>query len=388
MPVSALGVRAQDDRTLIISLEYPEEDLPDLLSTTAAMPCNRSFFMEMRGRYGLSKDELLFNGPFRVYFWEKDELIQLRGNQNYRELESVAPERVTFYVKSAEEHAARFMAGDTDAAVLSFEQWSTLKKKEQSAAQQFEDTVWILIFNQKDPFLGDVNARRALSYSIDHRRFAPNLGNDLVDTAVFLPPTLRLGGESYRRQAAFTGPDLYHPEQARAHYSSAVRSAKLRGALEPLTMLVPDSDVHPLTANALQRCWVDTLGANVSIRLLTLDEVEDQVSEGSYQIAMLPLRPDLQTPSGMLSDFKSASSSNIAGYESGEFDGLLEKAASAHRPEDRLSYYIQAENLLYTDAVLAPLYFQTHYYVMAPGVSGIQFSPFAGETSFRLALKR
>lgn len=90
----------------------------------------------------------------------------------------------------------------------------------------------------------------------------------------------------------------------------------------------------------------------------------------------------------MLMSFRSASTGNIAGYSSMEYDALLEQASSAGSIQGRLQACRRAEKMLYEDAVLVPLYFQTNYYVLAPGVEGIRFSPFAGETLFRGALKR
>ena len=40
---SSLGVTAKNSKTLVITLEYPEDQLLYLLTTPPAMPCNKSF---------------------------------------------------------------------------------------------------------------------------------------------------------------------------------------------------------------------------------------------------------------------------------------------------------------------------------------------------------
>lgn len=387
--VSELGVDAPDEKTLVLTLEYPVDHLAYLLCSTAALPCKESFFYETRGRYGLERETLLYNGPFRVYYWE-DEMVQLRPNPVYRDVESVLPRSVTFNVSDAEEQFERLESGKNDAAQLSYAEWNSLKDRELYSCEQFEDTVWVLIFNEQPEilnreFFASFDGRRALMQAIDHRAFAPDLGYDLVETTVLLPPTLSFYGESYRKRAGFTGADLFNARAAGEHFRTA---SMLYGNVHSITVLVPDEDTHAAAAAAIQRCWRDTLALNTNLIRLSEEELLERVHRGDYQAAIIPLRPDSQDPGGMLADFLSTSADNIAGYSSMQYDTLFKKAASAGDEAERLWYYRRAELLLYEDAVLVPLYFQTHYYVTAPGVEGIRISPFAGEIQFRNAIKR
>ena len=50
-----IGVYARRDDCLEIVLDTPEPDLPSLLASTAALPCNEEFFTGTRGRYGLDE---------------------------------------------------------------------------------------------------------------------------------------------------------------------------------------------------------------------------------------------------------------------------------------------------------------------------------------------
>ena len=119
-----------------------------------------------------------------------------------------------------------------------------------------------------------------------------------------------------------------------------------------------------------------------------LDELSALVQDGQYQIAILPMRPASSRPEEMLADFRSSSGRNLAGYQSKTYDALLERAEKARGKEELLAACKEAEELLYQDAVLVPLYYQTSYYVTPKKVSGIYFSPFAGEISFQKAVKK
>lgn len=382
LPQSALGVTASDARTLVISLSYPAPYLPQLLATTAAMPCNEVFYTKARGRYGLSQSMLLANGPFVLYDWDsigKTPYVQIRKNSLYRAPDEVFPSRVTFYIKSTPEQLERFSDGKTDAAVLSYEQLTSLGEKRYEYSK-FEDTVWVLMLNQRVPFLQSRSARTALCQSIDHRTFSPTLDTDLVDSNTFLPPSMRLFGESYRALAGFVREDTFAPENARSQIKIAVAGGE---APEVLTIITDSSSTHPLTAAEVQKSWRDNLSLNVNLVQYDSDELTAKVLAGDYEVALLPLRPSSSRAADMLGQFRSTSEQNIAGYSSPEYDALLDGLSRAGSLESQLAAIRRCEELLYSDGVIIPMYFQTHYYVQGRGVSGISFSPFAGDIDFR-----
>ncbi|MCI8624456.1 MAG: peptide ABC transporter substrate-binding protein [Provencibacterium sp.] len=382
LPVSALGIRAPDARTLELTLAYPVEELPLLLCSTAAMPCRQAFFEETRGRYGLEEDMLLYNGPFYLRYWEPGEYVQVRWNESYRAADTVNPNRITFSIQPPSEHFSRFWSGKTDAAMVSYEEWRRLRS-DRYTVTTFEDTVWVLLFNQEDAFFSESLARRAFTQAIDRRAYASGLGNDRMDTTVFLPPTLLLGESSYRALAGFDGPGGDAGQAAEA-FSQLTGQGK---EVPSLTLLCADEDSCAMVAGVLQRSWRDALALTVSVQRTPVESLQAQVEKGAYQMAILPLRPDSAKPEGMLRRFSSSSSRNLARYRSEEYDLLLGAAERAVGEGARLNALKAAEEQLYEDAVLAPLYFQTHYYVSGRDTGGIVFSPFAGGIDFRAALK-
>lgn len=377
---STLGIDTPDARTLVLTLEYPVDDLPELLCLTAAMPCRRDFFEQTRGRYGLQEDMLLYNGPFYLRYWEPGEYLQLRWNEMYHDKDAVNPSRITFYIQPEADHFSRFWSGKTDAAVTTFANWSRLRSDRYSAST-FEDTVWVLLFNQEDAFFSQEMARHAFIDAIDRRAYASGLDNDRIDTTVFLPPSLRVGEQSYRRLAGFEGP------QGDSDRAAGMLSGLTEEEPPRLVLLCADDESCAMVAGVLQRNWRDTLALTVGIQRLSEDTLSSQVENGEYQLAILPLQPDSSRPEEMLGMFSSLATHNPARYRSEEYDRLLQQAVKTRGEGARIRALLRVETQLYEDAVLAPLYFQTHYYVSARGVSGIRFLPFAGQIDFSLALK-
>lgn len=377
-----LGIAAPDERTLILTLEYAVQDLPQLLCLTAAMPCRQDFFEETRGRYGLQEDMLLYNGPFYLRYWEQQEYVQVRKNEHYHGAQQVNPARITFYMQPQADRFSRFWSGRTDAAMVCYDDWSRLRSGSYSA-ETFEDTVWVLLFNQGDSFFAQPLARHAFVEAIDRRAYASGLGNDRIDTTVFLPPTLLLGEKGYRQLAGFEGPGSDAGRAQKAFSELLAQSADI----PQLTLLCADDTSCAMVAGVLQKNWRDILALTVSVQQMSEQTLFSRVESGEYQLAIVALQPDSFRPEGMLGIFSSASPRNLARYRSEEYDELLFRAARAQGEGARLRALQAAEQQLYEDAVLAPLYFQTHYYVSARGVSGIRFLPLAGQIDFRSALK-
>lgn len=70
-----LGVSASGDYTLVIRLTEADPLFLQRLADPAAFPCKEDFYNESKGRYGLSTQTLLSNGPFVVKSWDNSASI-------------------------------------------------------------------------------------------------------------------------------------------------------------------------------------------------------------------------------------------------------------------------------------------------------------------------
>ncbi|WP_314208440.1 ABC transporter substrate-binding protein, partial [Vagococcus salmoninarum] len=67
---SELGVKALDDFTLEINLEYPIPYLSSILAKPTFYPQNQKFVEEKGDQYGMDSDSVLSNGPFELAEWD------------------------------------------------------------------------------------------------------------------------------------------------------------------------------------------------------------------------------------------------------------------------------------------------------------------------------
>ena len=83
MQPEALGVRAADDHTLVLTLEKADSGITTVLAQWYTAPCKESFFTEQKGRYGLEVKSTLYNGPYVISLYDAGKEIRLRQNPNY-----------------------------------------------------------------------------------------------------------------------------------------------------------------------------------------------------------------------------------------------------------------------------------------------------------------
>lgn len=394
LPADSLGVRALDDYTLRITLERPESRLPTLLASSGAMPCNEAFFRSTRARYGLEKSALQFNGPFLVTNWNNERAVSLRANSLYTG-DNVIPAGVELIIPSelakteeasfVSDPVQRFLNGTTDACRIDHSLLPAVRRAEGTIVT-FEDTVWVLALNTSLPRLAEADIRRAVAYSIDRSLVTDYLPENLNIATTLIPPAITFGNQSFREYAGENTPQAYSPDLARRTYRRGLEEAGIQeGAFREL--LICDDDDHGFLAGLIQGTVQKELAVPIGLTRLSREDLLKRVRSGDFEAAIIPLTSSYSSPEAILSHFRSGSPDNVTGYTNGRFDALLDSTAGLSTDAQK-DVYRQAEQLLLAECPAIPLYFETTYYAMGPGISDIGFSPFLSGMRFSKARKR
>lgn len=387
-PQSSLGVRALDDYTLEITLVRPDSRLPELLAASYAMPCNREFFESTRARYGFDVKSLLCNGPFSLYIWNNDRVISLRRNKLYFPDEPVVARGVDLYTPGAAdgaEPATRFLAGETDACKVSYADLPSVADAGGLIAS-FEDTVWVILLNERKAPFGNANIRQAIAYSVNRSLFGDQLPGNLRAAETLVPPAILWQGDSFRARVGEKGPLFSSPDLAKRCYVAGLEDLGL-SSLPLGELLVCDEGNQRALSGYVQQGLQRSLGLFAGLSVLPRGEVLARVQAGDFDAAIVPLSAAYSSPEALLSLFRSDSGQNWAGYSNPAFDALLDSASSLSG-DALFDVYREAEVLLLEEGAVVPLYFETSYYASGKGVTGIGFSPFLAGLSFQYANKQ
>ena len=387
--VASLGVRAIDDYTLEFELSEPDSSFLERLCHSSAMPCNQEFFESTRGKYGTKKSAVASCGAFFLNLWD-DEKLYLKKNSSYYSADSVQTPGVYLWINRDNPHAEEpvslyslLLEGKSDSCAVTYAQAEAAKELGYSCQENI-GTVWALVVNPKHHQLSNENIRRSFFHSINREELDGFLSGNMVLTDRLIAPEISLFTEPYL-DATTAKTNIYAPEQAREEWQNGLNELGSL-ALDSMELLVPQDGDAPFLCGMLQQMWQRNLSAFVNIAALPADELESRVASGDYDLAIVPFTASSNTPYDVLSRFHSLSPLNLWNYVSEDFDRILHSASTSADNKKVLSAYVQAEELLYSDCVVFPMFHEISYILFAPNVTGIEIYPYGGMVRFRNAI--
>lgn len=389
---SSLGVSAKDSRTLVFTLAQEDPSFLEQLCHTAAMPCNREFFEESRGKYGTTAKMTLANGPFYIRLWDNQSYLYLKRSASYYDAQAVELPGVYLYIRrdvpTAQQEEAgevpltiyeRVLDGSADIAPANYQQ-AMAAQAQGCTYQRQSNTVWALVANSNNQPLAAENMRKAFFHCVNREELEGYLQENMTITDRLISPEVMQFTQSYTESVPVSV-NSYAPEQAQAEYETALPQAN-RSALESLELLVPNEANIPFMSGMLQQMWERTLSSFVNIIALPREELESRVAAGEFDMAIVPFSSTQNTPLEVLGQFTSSGQWNS---RSPEYDALFHAAQEAKTKQTLLPALAQAEAFLYRDCAVVPLFYETTYTIFSPGVDGVELYPYNGLVYFKNA---
>ena len=383
LPAGSAGVRAVDDFTLEIKLDYPSTEFLNLLAASPASPCNKEFFDSTKGTYGLDDKSVMSNGAFYMRQWFYDpygnhNILYMRRNDINTSLErQVLPSFLSFTIEKTESDVRDKFKDD------SVECYTTLSSSDTSSKYNVEQKSCItlgLIFNQKEGYFANENLRKALAYSINRKELADELSDDLIAAYGAVPPAVRIAGKSYREMTDDNSFDVYDPAKAQKLVEKAKEELKI-GSFDTIKILVCADTVDSAYLHLLSQSWQDELGIYIGVEDVTKEEFYKRLDEGKYGLALYPLKADMAIPASVFSCFENDK------YLKENSDGKNHSAdilRSASVPEE-LERCTAAEHELLEKCSFIPVFYKNSYLISHSDNEDIFYDPFTGAVDFRSA---
>lgn len=373
---SQLGAWALTEHRLQIRLDEPNEQFPELLASTYAMPCSEELFQSTRGKYGLDAMGVFANGPFRLRSWQPGESLRLVRNPAYYGAGSVRLAGVSFSVSpSPEETEARLLDGDTDAALLRRESVARLEEKG-FRLEPVENAVWGVLVNLNHPDLANRSIRRGIAGAFDRSAFEGELPANLAPARGLIPHGAVLGGQSYRERAPEISLSV-RTDQAYREYLAGLDELGKK-SLNGLRLLAPEDAAETAYFQSASQMLQRELSLFISVEEVPEAEYRARLRQGDFDLALCRLEAPDNSPWPLLSSFQSGSSRNYGSFHSDELDELLARASGSIRPAEALELCRKAENLLLEEGAFIPMHYSTDYFVSRSEIQGLIYNPQTG----------
>lgn len=362
MPVSSLGVTAIDDYTLQIQLDHTSSELMQLLTEPITAPCNRAFFEATKGRYGLSAEYVLCNGPFYLSRWYSGSNIILRRNPDNPSSQAYVYSLTYAFTQDEELILDNLLDGKYAAAPLTAAQIEEAKG-EGCNINEIQNTVWGLVFNCSDTLMSTTRLRLALAMSVNFDHIRSDAQGMAAAATGIIPPSCTVEGKPYTQVAPAVGLLRQDNSAAKKYFEESTQ-----GEGCSFTVLCT-----PEYENAVRRIiqdWQQLFGIKLTagVEVVEDQELESRVISGRYQCAFTPVSTSAQTPTEFLYSFRNGS--NICRFRSSNFDTLLNQLLTAGSPQSVVDGCTAAQKYLIQNAVICPLFYSSRYIATNPKITG------------------
>ena len=371
-PTSALGISAQDDSTLVITLERADPDFLRILTLPVAMPCHEVFFKATHAKYCLDLKYTFCNGPFYLSRWAEDNTLSMYKNDEYKGNVKVNPDELYFYVNTDEASVVKKIRQRTyDCAFLSEAAKNELSDNDKLSNYSTENMIYGLCFNCSDSVLSDEDMRRALAMVTKTSELTAN--SDNAFTKGIVPDCVRYGENSYREAAGNVSGIAYNEQQALTLWKKGLKKLDITTAEVVITCAEENAPLMQQTIQNWQRVFSTSILAKVEVK--TAEQISTMIYNTSYQVLYHKITTDSSTVTDTLKKFTSDSSSNIFGFADKNYDKTVNSIITTYSGAAKLNGCVNAEKYILDKAVFLPMLGGSSYAVVNKGVDGLYFAP-------------
>lgn len=364
-----IGIYVEDEKTFTVRLEHPN---PYFLKMLAFV----TYFPVCRDMDDQNTSQEAFSGPFILQEWHQDNFLVLKKNPFFWDAANVHLDGIRISIISDENTSFKLYESNEIDCVGSFfspiplEELPLIAKSHPTTTTEYAGTTMCFFNVNCFPF-DNINIRKAFSYAIKKQEIIDNIcQNHEMPAYGIIPPILKDS-----RYTKFI-PDS-SKELARHHFELGLKECGIVASQFPkLTFSAFSSTLEKTIAIALQQQWKETLGVDVLVECLDVKIFLDKLYKRNYQFALMSILAQYFDPMNFLERFiSSEGSKNFCSWEHTLYKQLLDSSSDTISNEERLDILEKAEDLLMSEAPVAPIYHHTITHAKHQGIDGIKITP-------------
>jgi len=366
-----VGVKALDDYTLEVTLEYPAPYFPELLTGSQFMPLNEDV-VEGNDEWANDPSTYVTNGPFKLESYTVQDEVILVKNDTYWDKDAVQLDRVEYILIEDDNTALdMFETGELDwvGSPLGSIPGDAIVPLLDEGRLQTQDRAHMTAvrFNvEKEPFQNE-NIRRAFSYAINREEITEHITQAGQRPAMgFAPYTATVNPEGYFKDA--------NVEEARELLEKGLAEEGY-DELPQITYLYPTSDSNHRLAQALQAQLEDAFGITIELEHKEAKVFFEQQNQGDHMFSFAGRSGSFNDPINFLQNYMiKDSTSNNTNWHNPKYNEYLEEARVEPDPDKRNELIYKAEEIMMSDMPLSPLYSGTTTWLNNDNIKGIEMS--------------
>ena len=276
--VSTLGVKAIDEKTLTITLCREDNNFLETLTTAVCMPCNKEFFEQSIGKYGLDAENTISNGSYRLTKWNKEDFgIRLYKNEEYSGIFDAQNAAVFISCIQDEEQVPRLNDGDSDMAFMPCVELENAKATG-FETKEVQNICWVITVNRQ--FNSEVRRAFALGFSTDVYESA--LPSGFAAAKSIYPETLKINADG-------VGITDYNIEEAKSVMSAQIAEMEDKKFPQATLYYYETEGVKELATRIVGH-WQQNLSTFINIEPSNnLAVMQKEIGESTLDFALFPI---------------------------------------------------------------------------------------------------
>ena len=375
----SLNVQAPDDKTLVVTLYNPVPYFLELTAFPTFFPVRQDLVEEHGDSWAVDVKTYIGNGPYKITEWVPGSHITMSKNKNYWNYEKLGMENIKFVLM--EEDTAKLNAYQKKEVLfiddMPNDEIDAWRDKPEFHLEGQLGTYYLSFNVQKAP-LDNKLVREALTLAIDREFIVKEISKKgEVPAGAFV--SLGLSDADPTKEFREVGGDYYDPYDYEGNLEKAKELLAQAGypngeGIPQLEYLYNESSTHKAIGEALQDMW-KKIGVNVSLVSQEWGTFLNTRKNGEYQIARNGWLSDYNDPISMLDMWITGGGNNDAQWSNPEFDALISKIKSSSDTEERFKLMHEAEDLIFADSMLCPIYYYVDLYLIDQSIEGFWSSP-------------
>lgn len=380
--LDALQVKAEDDKTLVVTLSSPCTYFGSLAAFATLSPVQEATIEANGDGWATSAETYISNGSFYVSEWVPGSHILMSKNPNYWNADAIKLDGIKFNL--IEDANASYSAYQTGEVLfikdVPTEEIPSLEGNSEFYVDPIIGTYYLSLNTQKAPF-DDANVRKALSLAIDREYVADTLMQGTYTAAgnFMGPGWVDTDGSQFIDNA--NGGQLYIDV---TNYEANLEEAKqlLADAGYPdgegfpvITYSTNDVGYHRVVAEYLQQAWAE-LGITLNVDIVEWASFTPMRRNGDYEASRNGWVGDYSDPSNMLDLLYSTNGNNDGKFNNADYDAAMDISRTTLDNAERSAALHEAEDILMEEAACIPVAYYNDFWLQSDKITGMWHSAY------------
>ncbi|WP_261810310.1 peptide ABC transporter substrate-binding protein [Levilactobacillus humaensis] len=387
--VSTLGIKAEGDYKVKVTLTHPVSYFPTLVAQTAFFPQNQSVVEKYGKKYATTAADNVYNGAFTLSYWTgTSDNWTLSKNNKYWDAKHVKLHKIKFNaVKDPQTALSQYQSGKLDAIYLSGQQPKNYKHDKEYHARNSSRVSYIELNQRKDSMMQNVKARQALSLVLNRSQFVNKVLDDgsKVATGIVTSGLAIRNGKDFAQQGTIPAATEHNVAKAQKLWKEALKETGRKSY--DLTLTADDTPEGKSTTEYVQSQWSKLSGLKVTNANIPYKTRLSRSASGDFQAVVTLWGADFPDPITDLSLFTSNNTYNDGRWKNSQYDKLIDEATTknANKPAARWQNLIDAQKVLLKDQGIIPVAQSGKPQLVKSNVKGVIYFPVSSNWDFSRA---